>query len=321
MVIRMKEYICRVCGNSTNNKTYKIKEMMFGLRDEFMYFECAECGALQIVEIPKDLGRYYPGNYYSYNISIHNTNFIKRFLRKKLYKYLIWKRGIIGKFLSQVYHNSAIASIGEVKGMTYDSTILDVGCGRGHLLYILRELGFKNLYGVDPYINKDIESNITIWKRTIYDIPSSIKFDLIMFHHSLEHMDDQLEVLRYAKHLLAKNGTILIRMPVKSEYIWNKYMEYWVQIDAPRHLLIHTLKSFEILTKKVGLKIEKIIFDSTAFQFWGSELYKQNVPLKIGEKNLRTYFSKEQLREWSKKAKELNKIQQGDQAIFYLKKQ
>jgi len=103
-----------------------------------------------------------------------------------------------------------------------------------------------------------------------------------MFHHSLEHMIDQLEILRKVKHLLSNNGTILVRMSIKSEYIWQRYSTHWVQIDAPRHLLIHTLKSFEILTKKVGLKIKKIIFDSTDFQFWGSELYKMGIPLVVG---------------------------------------
>jgi len=108
-------------------------------------------------------------------------------------------------------------------------------------------------------------------------------------------------------------------MPIKSEYIWERYRTHWVQIDAPRHLLIHTLKSFEILTKKVGLEIKKIIFDSTDFQFWGSELYKMGIPLVVGSQNIKAYFSIRQLWKWKKQAKKLNKLQQGDQAIFYLK--
>ncbi|WP_148202389.1 hypothetical protein [Thermococcus onnurineus] len=93
------QYVCRICGNSQNNKVYKVKEMMFGFGDEFIYFECSKCGALQIAEIPKDLGKYYPKNYYSFNQG-HNVNPLKQFLRNRLANYLIWKKDMIGRFLS-----------------------------------------------------------------------------------------------------------------------------------------------------------------------------------------------------------------------------
>ncbi|WP_187146227.1 class I SAM-dependent methyltransferase [Thermococcus onnurineus] len=208
-----------------------------------------------------------------------------------------------------------------VEGISKTSKILDVGCGNGDLLFILRDIGFRNLLGVDPFIERDIVDNgVTILKRTIHELPGTQKFNLIMFHHSFEHLPDQLETLKKAKQLLADNGTILIRMPVKSDEIWKKYGVNWVQIDAPRHVIVHTVRSFEILSEKAGLKINKIIFDSTAFQFWGSELYKRGIPLEIGRRNLKKYFSYKQIKKWEKVAKELNKAQSGDQAIFYLKK-
>ena len=40
--------------------------MMFGLRDEFVYFECQECHYLQIKEFPKDMSIYYPDKYYTF---------------------------------------------------------------------------------------------------------------------------------------------------------------------------------------------------------------------------------------------------------------
>ena len=56
---------CRICHESSS-KTYIAKEMMYGTRDEFEYFECENCGCLQISEIPTNLGDYYPSNYYSF---------------------------------------------------------------------------------------------------------------------------------------------------------------------------------------------------------------------------------------------------------------
>ena len=70
--------------------------------------------------------------------------------------------------------------------------------------------------------------------------------------------------------ILSENGVCIIRIPVKTKYIWNCYSVNWVQIDAPRHFFLHTLKSFELLVEKSGLSIQDVIFDSTEFQFWGS---------------------------------------------------
>jgi hypothetical protein len=43
--------------------------MMIGLGEAFDYLECPVCGSLQIAEIPADLSRYYPADYYSYGRS------------------------------------------------------------------------------------------------------------------------------------------------------------------------------------------------------------------------------------------------------------
>jgi hypothetical protein len=57
---------CRICGNDTGNVVHHCSEKMYGLGDEFDYFQCQNCACLQIEEIPPDLGKYYPDDYYSY---------------------------------------------------------------------------------------------------------------------------------------------------------------------------------------------------------------------------------------------------------------
>src|SRR5882757_7251102 len=57
---------CKICGNSALNIPFTAREMMFGLRDEFEYFECSSCGCVQISEIPTNMEPYYPTKYYSF---------------------------------------------------------------------------------------------------------------------------------------------------------------------------------------------------------------------------------------------------------------
>src|ERR1700676_3435079 len=61
--------ICQICSNAHGNRSFQAKEMMFGLRDTFEYFECGSCQCVQLAEIPADLSRYYPSNYYAFSIA------------------------------------------------------------------------------------------------------------------------------------------------------------------------------------------------------------------------------------------------------------
>ena len=57
---------CRICGEEAEHKVYRVKEMFFGTRQEFDYFECGNCQCIQILEIPKNLGDFYGNEYYSF---------------------------------------------------------------------------------------------------------------------------------------------------------------------------------------------------------------------------------------------------------------
>ena len=145
--------ICKICGNSENNKEFKIKEMMFGFRDEFTYFECSKCGCLQIAKIPKNFKKYYPLNYYSFKKVDKSKNFLKQILKEKRDKYALFKKGLVGKIISKKYPNVLFDMVSRIE-INYNSKILDVGCGAGNFLYSLNKIGFKNLVGVDPYLRE-----------------------------------------------------------------------------------------------------------------------------------------------------------------------
>jgi hypothetical protein len=109
---------------------------------------------------------------------------------------------------------------------------------------------------------------------------------------------------------------------VIDSYAWEKYRENWVSLDAPRHLFLHTIKSMHLIAEKAGLEIKKIVYDSDEFQFWGSEQYLKGIALRekrsLAEGFKNSIFSKNEIKEFKKKACELNRIGQGDQASFYL---
>lgn len=313
---------CRICANKEGNKLHSASEKMFALGGHFVYLECGCCGCLQLTNPPDDFGPYYPTNYYSYRLTVALG------FKAKLERLMkVWRAGIVlqpasllRKWLLRRYPNAGISALLPLKLQKTDR-ILDVGCGNGALLFDLSENGFKSLLGVDPFVEKELSypNGVKVQKQTLEDTAGT--FDLIMMHHAFEHMNEPLLVLQAARARLAVTGTLLIRIPVAKSAVWETYGTNWVQLDAPRHLYLHTEESLRHLAQKAGLRLKMVIYDGTAFQFWGSEMYQAGRPLlhnptmpAAPDPDL---FSVLQLREFESRAVAFNAKQRADQAAFY----
>jgi hypothetical protein len=189
---------------------------------------------------------------------------------------------------------------------------------------MLRNAGFSHLLGVDPYVEASVTyvNGVTVRKQSIHEVEG--EWDVVMFHHSFEHVSDPLRTMQSAARLLGARGLCLIRIPVASSFAWKHYGVNWVQIDAPRHYFLHTIESIRMLASQAGLIVERVVHDSTEFQFWGSEQYAQDIPL-MSEVSYRTHpeqsiFSAADIRSFRARAAELNRLGNGDTAAFHLRK-
>ena len=295
----------------------RIMEMMFGGGESFEYVLCSGCGCLQIADIPDDMAPYYSGTYYSHQTS----SGIRGYLEHLRDRYSLTGKGLIGKLMNSVFPNQAMLSLRSLK-LDQSARILDVGCGSGLLIRALRDCGYSNLTGADPFSDPVKEDGLQILNRSIDKLSGT--FDLIMFHHSFEHVDTPAETLAEAGRLLDDGGCCIIRIPVIPCQSWERYGVNWVQLDAPRHFYIHSVDSIKRLAEAAGFGIKDVVYDSTAFQFWGSEQYKKGITLQ-DEKSffvnpLKSDTSMLKILKYAKLSRELNASGRGDQAIFYLQK-
>ncbi len=264
---------CKIC-NSPCHKRHFFKEKQFAFGDTFLYGECGKCGALFLEEVPNDLWRFYPDTYYSYGQTLGlKTIFIKSVLRFFLRLRCVWLVKKIVKIHHPLY---SILSLGKIN---YDASILDVGCWSGELLRILNLLGYSNLVWLDPFLAKSQSlGGVSLLKKSIFELDEKNKYDLIMFHHSLEHMQDHREVLNKVNSLLKSTWSVIIRIPIKSIF-FELYQGNWIGIDAPRHMIIHSMESFKTLIEQTDFRIKKYYFDSHIAHFTVSEAYKLWVKL------------------------------------------
>lgn len=310
---------CDICQDSADPIVHEAHERMFGWNDRFEYLECGGCGCLRIAAVPETLGKYYPKEYYSFQPEVAG-NALLRYLLRRRDRYAFRGKGILGRWLNAVAGNPSLESIKPL-ALKPQTPILDVGCGAGALLRSLFHLGFEQVEGLDPHNEDDLTTpeGIRIRKSDLGEVDG--RWDLIMLHHVFEHVEDQRRVLEQAQHRLSDGGTCLIRTPVAGSYAWSRYGVHWVQLDAPRHLCLHTVDSLKRLAEQTGFTVENVLFDSTSFQFWGSELYRRDISLRAAQgSTFFKIFSIRELRAFGQQAKELNADKNGDQAVFYLKK-
>ncbi len=313
---------CRICGASGEFPVWRAREMLHGMGDEFDYFECPACGCVQIAEIPADLSRFYPGDYFSFRSQRGLAgNAVRRFIDPRRVRRAFGRPDALGAIAEAVSRPFDYVRWVKDAGLGPDARVLDIGCGAGKTLINMALGGFPSPTGVDPFVGETLRyaCGVTIHKAELADFARAHAggFDFIMLHHSLEHMIDPLATLACVEALLAPGGRVLVAIPVADSWAWRHYRQHWFALDPPRHIHLLTTPALEILARKAGLKILRRRQDGNLSQFTGSERYRKGIAMSAGPR-AKQMFSRGQLKAWTARAGELNAREEADLVTFTL---
>jgi len=110
------------------------------------------------------------------------------------------------------------------------SRILEIGCANGGLLNELKQVGYKNVLGVDPSPvcaqNAENLYQIRVITSALSDLSKEIGlFDFIILVAVLEHIRDLSEAVTKLSNLLAPDGKLYIEVP--------DVLQFTSSLDAP----------------------------------------------------------------------------------------
>ena len=307
---------CRMCGARNWRDPLVARERQFGIAGAFTYASCSACGSLQLLDPPDDLSPYYPGEYYS--LGPAGAAGLSARVKAEAARYLVTGRGVIGHVVARLARPRTATMarwLARIEA-TPDTRILDVGCGWGALLRTLDAAGYARLMGVDPFLGEPGRVGRVELRRStleaLADAPDAPRFDLVMIHHALEHVPEPRATLAAARRVLDPGGHCLVRVPIVPSRAFTRYGANWVQLDAPRHLVIPSERALIALAASVGLTLVDSAHDSEQIQLWGSELYARGMTLTEGARTL-GYLAKQRGRRFARRA---NAAREGDQAAF-----
>lgn len=107
-----------------------------------------------------------------------------------------------------------------IKKTNKNARILDIGCGQGVFLMGLRDMGFKNIYGIDldqQAVDFCVKNGLNVKRMNCMDLNTlEEKFDFISMNHVLEHLkkDDVIPMIKHIfDNLLKKTGLLFISVP------------------------------------------------------------------------------------------------------------
>lgn len=131
-------------------------------------------------------------------------------------------------------------------GFSKNHSFLDYGCANGLFVQYLRQRGFANCYGYDPYASQQGFGD----PRTLQQGP----FDYIMEQDVIEHVEDPNEQLSELNVLLAPGGHILIGTPntLNIDLTQPNVSDYYNEVHVPYHLHLYTREFLESLGSRQG---------------------------------------------------------------------
>ena len=139
-------------------------------------------------------------------------------------------------------------------------SILDIGCGRAHMLGLFRKKGWK---AVGTQLSRTAAEaarrlrgvEVLVGELPELELPGG-SFDVVTMFHVLEHLPDPFLYLSEVRRLLAPGGLFVVEVPDHSGPGFRILGVRHLCVDYPNHLHFFTASSLEGMLARAGFRVE-----------------------------------------------------------------
>lgn len=222
---------------------YAMSDRLYRTTDRvFQVVACAGCGLLRLEPCPSpaELREYYPPRYWFAPEAGAAVRLEE-----------LWRRQVVRDHVRFV--RRALREAGE------DGPLLDVGCGGGLFLRMMKEAG-HGVLGLDA----GFEAARLAWSRN--GVPAvcgvldrlpleASRCAAVTMFHVLEHVPDPRAYLEAAHELLRPAGRLIVQTPDAACWEHALLGRRWSGLDVPRHLFSFRGRDLERLVAAGGFQV------------------------------------------------------------------
>lgn len=272
--IETEEVTCCVCGRSDATPVARCWDFEYRTsRQEWSYLRCPECALVYVNPRPatSELATIYPPHYYSFDESKRDNPLVTYF------------RGILEGMKTRVF-------AGHVGGGA--NRILDVGCGDGRFLSVLREHGDPEwqLHGIDideGAIARARDKGLDARVSRLEDLGADEEpYHMIVLFQVIEHVSDPRAMVAKIRSLLAPGGVFVIETPDVAGWDERWFRSsHWGGYHVPRHWNLFTPENLGRLLREEQFDVE-VTQPLISTSFWINSLYNRALVRGAGPRTL-----------------------------------
>jgi SAM-dependent methyltransferase len=235
---------CALCGTARADPVATGRDFEYDTcPNEFRFVRCSGCGHLYLSPRPRvaDLGAIYPANYYAFT---HGGNPLVARLRRA------WEGGKVRLYRDLVGEGPR--------------RILDVGCGNGRFLALLRDFGCPEwqLVGIDLDAEAVEQCRARGFEAHVGRVeefaPAGPGFDAVIMLQLIEHVEDPVAICRRVHALLRPGGCFVVETPNLAGIDYRLFRRsWWGHYHFPRHWNLFSTASLRRMLEGAGFAVER----------------------------------------------------------------
>jgi SAM-dependent methyltransferase len=137
--------------------------------------------------------------------------------------------------------------------------LLDVGCGDGSFLVLMRSLGWQ-VAGIEPspaaakVARERHGLDVSVGNIEEVVLPEAA-YDAVTMQHVIEHVHEPISVLKATHAALKPDGVLSIRTPNLDSLGHKRFRDMWMHMDPPRHLRLFVPSTLSPCVERSGFTI------------------------------------------------------------------